>query len=460
MKKSFEILTLTFYLGWSLGCIACGDDSTGGGFDTGADTDADTFTDTNTDVGDTDRGDIVAFPGAEGFGGDTPGGRGGRVIVVDTLDWEGAGSLSEALLATEPRIIVFRVSGVIQVSNGVSLSEANAFVTVAGQTSPGGITLAGSPDMFIGNYQNNFHDGVFRFLRFRGNGNYDNIAFNEAHHLIFDHCDFSGATDETFDITHAHNVTVQWSTISNSDSSGQNYGALIAYKPTANFTFHHNLFAHHGGRCAPHMHWTDGVPAEGAIVEFSNNVVYNCGFDAIMYHNTPDEGSDRLWFNLVGNYFKGGPDTPAGAYGYALPGQSNVFEYDTVYEGYSIWSAWDDTVALQDRVAAPEPTLQSAADAYERVLTLAGAFPRDPMNARTVEEVRNGQGTLGIFNDALLDDAPAVPEDADLDGMSDDWELALGLDPQDPSDAAGDLNGDGYTNIEEYINELVTSQLP
>ena len=403
-------------------------------------------------------GSIPAFPGAEGFGTETPGGRGGKVYVITTLNWTGPGSLGQALLATEPRIIVFRVSGVINVPNGVELTEANSYVTVAGQTSPGGITLTGSPGYFIGNYNTNFHDAVFRFIRFRGRGNYDNIQFNGAHHLVFDHVDFSGGEDESFDITHGHNVTVQWSTITNSDSSGQNYGSLIAYNPTANFSLHHNFYAHHVNRCAPHFHWGGGVPASGATIDFRNNVVYNCAFDAIMWTNdadSSDEGS-RIKFNLIGNYFKAGPNTPLAAYDYRMPAGSQRYESNTIYQGGTLRNVGN----LSSPVSVPSVTTQSTAQAFDLVLDRAGAFPRDPMNTRTVAEARNGTGSMGKINDAFLTSAPTPPVDTDLDGMPDTWESARGLNPSNPSDAALDRDGDGYTNIEEYINELAAALIP
>jgi hypothetical protein len=403
-------------------------------------------------------GSIPAFPGAEGFGTETPGGRGGKVYVVTTLNWSGPGSLGEALLATGPRIIVFRVSGVINVPDGVELTEANSYVTVAGQTSPGGITLTGSPGYFIGNYQTNFHDAVFRFIRFRGRGNYDNIQFNGAHHLVFDHVDFSGGMDESFDITHGRDVTIQWSTITNSDSSDQNYGSLIAYNPTANFSIHHNFYAHHANRCAPHFHWSGGVPSTGAIVDFRNNVVYNCAFDAIMWTNDASSSAEGsgIKFNLIGNYFKAGPNTPSAAYDYRLPAGSQRYESNTIYQGGSLKNLGN----LSSPVPVPLVTTQSAAEAFNLVLDRAGAFPRDPMNTRTVAETRNGTGSLGKINDAFLTSAPTPPVDSDLDGMPDSWESARGLNPFDPSDAARDRDGDGYTNIEEYINELAASLNP
>lgn len=402
---------------------------------------------------------IPAFPSAEGFGTETPGGRGGRVFVVTTLNWTGPGSLGEALLATEPRIIVFRVSGVINVPAGAWLTSANSYVTVAGQTSPGGITLSGSPQYFIGNnFGTNFHDAVFRFIRFRGRGNYDNTYFTDVHHLVFDHVDFSGGRDESFDITNSHDVTVQWSTVTNSDPTGQNFGSLVAYPPTASFSFHHNFYAHHVNRCAPHFHWSGGVPTTGAVIDFRNNVVYNCEFGAIMWVNDADSPSQasRISFNLVGNYFKAGPDTPASAFDYRMAAGSKLYESNTVYQGGQVRNVGNQS----SPAPAPSVTTHSAAAAFDLVLDKAGAFPRDPMNTRTVAEARNGTGTLGKLDDAFLTNAPTPPQDTDLDGMPDSWESARGLSPTNAADSSLDRNGDGYTNIEEYINELADSLIP
>src|SRR5262249_50800835 len=154
------------------------------------------------------------------------------------------------------------------------------YVTVAGQTSPGGITILNGT---ISAYHTNFHDGIFRFLRLRGPDAYDNISLNTVHDFVIDHCDFSGASDEAFDVTFASDYTVQWSTVTNSssESGSQNYGSLIAYKPTTNISLHHNLSAHHMGRCGAQLHWSgDGLPdpSGGAALDIRNNVFYNCGF--------------------------------------------------------------------------------------------------------------------------------------------------------------------------------------
>src|SRR3990167_6704486 len=106
---------------------------------------------------------IPAFPGCEGFGCDTPGGRGGRVIAVTNLNDSGPGSLRDALLQTGPRIVVFEVSGTINLNSYLTLRSDNSYVTVAGQTAPGdGIAIEGAPMWLEG-----LHDAVFQHVRFR-----------------------------------------------------------------------------------------------------------------------------------------------------------------------------------------------------------------------------------------------------------------------------------------------------
>jgi hypothetical protein len=389
------------------------------------------------------------------------GGRGGSVYVVTTLNWSGPGSFHEAITATEPRIIVFRVAGVINVpSEGAFLGEANSYVTVAGQTSPGGITFAGAPGAFLHSYQNDFHDAVFRFLRFRGRGNYDGISFSQAHHLVFDHCDFSGGADEAFDITSSHHVTLQWSTVTNSTASQGGKGSLIAYAPTAGFSLHHNLYAHHALRFFPHMHWGNGgVPSTGAVIEFSNNVGYNSADQAAMYLNDA-ENAGALAFNVVGNHVKGGPNTPGGAYAFGLVPGASLYAVDNVYPGYDLFSPFRVLTPLSERAAAPPITIHSSSEVFDVVLDKAGAFPRDPMNERVAQEARSGTGQLEKQDDPYLTTSWPAPTDTDLDGMPDDWETERGLDPSDPADAASDRDGDGYTNVEEYVNGVAAFLIP
>lgn len=392
-----------------------------------------------------------AFPGAEGYGTATPGGRGGPVLVVDTLDPDGPGSFTEALLTPGPRTIVFAVSGVIDFAGAtIELAEEHSYVTVAGQSSPGGVTFR---NVTLSAYHSGFHDAIFRFLRFRGTDNYDNISLATTHDIVIDHVDFSGATDEAFDVTSSHDFTVSWSTITNSNagSGAQNYGALIAYKPTARISLHHNFMANHGGRCAAQMHWSgdEPDPAGGAEIDFRNNVLYNCGFQQLLRAELPP--ATGLKFNLVGNYAKSGPNTPADSMMFGVGG--DVFLADNVYEGQSmILTPFFEGQELDQPLDLAPVTTTSAADARTQVLAWAGAWPRDAMNERTMAEMEDGTGELGKLDDPLITDGPAPPADADADGLPDEWEVAHGLDSSEPTDASA-IAENGYSQIEVYLAE-------
>jgi pectate lyase len=393
---------------------------------------------------------LPSFPGAEGFGTDTPGGRGGPVLVVTNHDSSGPGSFRKAMLTTGPRIIVFRVSGVIDLGGDITLSEEHSHVTVLGQSSPGGITFINGS---IGNYGTNVHDIILRFIRIRAQRG-DTIAFNPVYNLVIDHSDFSGASDETIDIDASHDLTVQWSTILNSvsGSGSQNYGALIAYRPTNNITFHHNFNAHHGARCGAEFHWAGGetLPSGGVNLDLRNNIIYNCGFQQIYRANvTPAEGTN---FNLIGNYAKSGPNTPSGSMLFGLGG--TIYMDGNLYPGQSIMSIYTHPTYLSQPHPFPSVTTTSAEQAFEDVFTWVGSWPRDAMTARTIDEARNGTGTLGKLDDPLnTNTGPASPPDGDLDGLPDGWETSHGLDPNNPQDSR-QFHSSGYAHIEVYLNEV------
>lgn len=409
---------------------------------------------------------LPAFPGAEGWGSATKGGRGGKVYVITTLASSGPGSFPDAMKAKEPRIIVFQVSGVIDMKSGNDwyLSGANSNVTVAGQTSPGGITLTSSTGgSIIFSYQDNFHDGIFRFLRFRaGPGNNDALTLNTTNNFIIDHCDFSGASDETLDITASNDFTVQWSTISNS-SKGQTYGFLMAYLPTSHISLHHNLIANHVFRF-PEMHWQEKeVPDKGKI-DYRNNVLYNGErYYLYAYESTPPLSVE---LNMVGNYHKAGPQTPMDWF----PKMVSLGNKITAYGADNVMATREgveNSTAVPVRIpnpvtspfTTPAVTTHTAKQAYGVVLDKVGAFPRDAMNLRTVNEVRTGTGQFQKDDDPLITGGPEAPADADKDGMPDAWEKAMGFDSNNASDNILDHDSDGYTNIEEYINDVALARL-
>lgn len=419
---------------------------------------------------------VLAFPGAEGFGAQATGGRGGRVIRVTTLAASGPGSLQEALDQDEPRIVVFAVSGVIE-ADPIRIRHGD--VSIAGQTAPGaGITIRGR--LYGSDGVSNL---IVRHLRMRpqfagdGGDTYDGIQLYESSQVIFDHISVSFAVDENLDIFTVPDVTVQWSTISMAateghSEAGHNYG-LLSKRPRV--SLHHNLFAHQSSR-------NPGVGRGPA--EVRNNVVYN--FSRGFIHHNPPDGH----FNIVGNYYRQGPDGNAKPFYFDDDPGENLAYYladnyiddpgdylgivgnpwaDDLFldvygglgkdESYRSDTEFDFTVEVPGSIPI---TTQSPQDAYASVLDAAGAWPRDVVDRTVVEETEQRTGEWGarIPPDLLAGLTPGMPPaDVDEDGMADAWESAHGLSPADPADHATVMPS-GYTAIEEYINGLADALLP
>jgi len=422
---------------------------------------------------------IPAFPGAEGFGAYARGGRGGRVIQVTNLKDAGPGSFREAVEAEGPRIVVFRVSGNIELKSGVFIQ--NPFITIAGQTAPGdGICLK--------NYLGiRTHDVVLRYIRIRpgdvSGGAIDALGGIGCTNIIVDHCSASWSVDECVSFYRDNkNTTIQWCMIAESlahsvhPKGRHGYGGIWG---GTNASFHHNLLAHHTSR-TPRF---DG--AESDTVDHRNNVIYNWGFNS-------SYGNEAGRVNMIANYYKSGPatlkkvrgriveaykenDSWAGRFYIARNHVERFPEVTTDNRKGVHGKAPLDEIMLKKPIPAAPVTPQSADKAYELVLAGVGAnFPkRDALDTRIVEETRTGTakygkiwngGGTGIIDSQKdvggwpeLKSAPA-PADSDRDGMPDAWEKKRGLDPNDASDGAKDRDKDGYTNVEEYINGLVATR--
>jgi predicted amidohydrolase YtcJ len=412
---------------------------------------------------------IPAFPGAEGFGAQTPGGRGGRVLTVENLNDSGPGSLREAIQTKGKRIVVFAVSGTIELKSELRVTEP--YITIAGQSAPGeGVQLKGAGILIA------THDAVVRYLRSRPGDvlgeELDAIGVGgTAHDVVIDHCSASCSVDEALSPSGAiENVTVQWSLIGESLNNSvhkkgpHGYGSLV--RAVGGLSMHHNLWVKNNAR-NPRLGDNYQRPPWPTF-DIRNNVMALWG--DICSGMTGDEIST----NYVANYLKPGPDskqrppivlTDTAHVHYYLEG--NVMEGRPEYsknDAAMFTPAERDGRKLFEVVAkpfkTPPVTMMSARDAYEAVLADAGATrpARDAMDARIVAEVRAGQGKL-IDSQRQVGGWPVykpavAPVDSDHDGIPDGWERAHGLNPNDPSDAALVSNGDGYTNIEKYLNEL------
>jgi fibronectin type 3 domain-containing protein len=393
----------------------------------------------------------VAFPGAEGFGAYTTGGRGGTVYEVTNLNDSGPGSLRDAISRSN-RTIVFRVSGNIELQSALQITGSS--ITIAGQTAPGhGICVRDYPTII------NSNNVIIRFMRFRLGDKYglssDAFNINDQKDVILDHCSIGWGGDECASWYGNVNVTIQWCIIGEGLSYlGHSMGGLWG----GNTTYHHNLI-HTCGSRHPKFAYT----YDEDITDHRNNVIYNWGYQSAYCSPT-----GRV--NIVGNYYKSGPATDA-----SVRNRIVYSEYDTkrLYVAGNYVSNYPDITAdnwnggvhgvpIRHEVpfAAPAISEQSSEAAYQLVLMHVGAsLKRDAVDLRVIDNVTNGTGTI-IARPDDVGGFPVLasleaPLDSDHDGMPDDYEIEHDLNINDPEDRNGDANNDGFTNLEEYLNSLV-----
>lgn len=475
------------------------------------------------------QAEIPAFPGAEGGGMYSFGGRGGKVYVVTSLADSGPGTLREACLQGGARIIVFNVAGIIRLESPIIIRAP--YVTIAGQTAPGdGVCVAGE------SFWIDTHDVVIRHMRFRRGETFvgrrdDAIGGNPVGNIMIDHVSASWGLDENMSIyRHMYepgadykteklptvNISIQNSIFSEAlDTYNHSLGSTLGGE---NCSFMRNLWANNAGR-NPSIGWN-------GIFNFVNNVVFNWA------HRTTDGGDYKATYNIINNYYKPGPVTPKeGTISHRmLKPESGRSDLDTLVFGRAFvegnimhgnkrvtednWNGGVQVEIVPDTAAnkyisvvlpnagpytdyirsdrpfpMPPLSIMPAQEAYEFVLENAGATlpKRDPVDERIIRTVRTGnpEYVKGLnpesfyqfehrrlpndsYKQGIITDISQVggyPEykgepyqDADSDGMPDEWEKKYGLNPKDPSDANGDINGDGYTNIEKYINGIDPTQ--
>ena len=455
---------------------------------------------------------MLAFPGAEGGGAHSFGGRGGKVYVVTSLADSGPGTLRWACEQGGARIVVFNVAGIIRITTPIIVRAP--YISIEGQTAPGdGICVAGE------SFWVNTHDVVIRYMRFRrGETNVgrrdDALGGNPVGNIIVDHCSTSWGLDENFSM-YRHmfnpedgdkdeklgtvNITIQNCISSESlDTWNHAFGSTMGGE---NCMLVRNLFADNTGR-NPSIGWN-------GIFNFVNNVVFN------WHHRSIDGGDYTALYNIINNYFKPGPvtskDAPIGhrilkpesgrsKLKYLVFGRAYVNGNIMVGNEKVTKDNWDGGVQVgemgdagqyKDAMKADKPfpmapvKILPAEQAYAFVLQNAGAtLPhRDPVDLRVVEQVRTGKITYNEVNTDTMyqfkvrklpkdsykegiitnivevggyPDYKGTPyKDTDGDGMPDEWEIRHGLNPKNPNDASRlAVNGNGYTNIEVYLNSV------
>lgn len=458
---------------------------------------------------------IPAFPGAEGFGANTPGGRGGEIVKVTNLNDSGPGSLRAAVTApprhyfSNPeqyqyeseeayiqrldasggRIVVFDVSGIINLESTLIISYP--FMTIAGETSPGGILVTGHQTTL------NAHDIIMRFMRFRVGSHriadgadpekLDSMsilgshwATNDAYNIIVDHSSFSWGVDETLTLTGGVlNTTVQWSIVSEGLShaghpKGEHSKGLMVsgkYVNPSSISLLRNYIAHNTSR-NPLMASPMDVDTR---VDGRNNISYDWNGGS----SPSIEGSAKV--NWVHNYAKAGLRSHAYSYeirvGDETSGEPQLFVLGNIGSSrdsqeddqWNVGVSWRDELAEEENLRTMTPwdipvttTYEMSADVAECILSAVGATApiRDSVDARVVNDFINGTGEI-IDDVRFPQDFPVfenkpIPTDSDNDGMSDSWESSHGMTIGE-NDSADDNDSDGYTNIEEYLHELAAN---
>jgi hypothetical protein len=407
------------------------------------------------------------------------------------LNDSGAGSLRAAVSASGPRIVMFKVSGVIALQSDLKIT--NGDITIAGQTAPGDGICLKNYSLYVG--ANNV---IIRYIRSRmgdeaGNEN-DAMWGRNQSNVILDHCSLSWSVDETGSFYDNSNFTMQWCILSESlrnsvhDKGAHGYGGVWGGQKAS---FHHNLIAHHDSRNPRLLGAKFTNKPEEVLLDYRNNVVYNWGSNSTY-------GGEGGSFNIVNNYYKPGPATKSGvntrifspnpqAAGAALPeGTWGVFYINGNYMNGSTtvtndnWSGIFPNPSTKNKEELKSSsaytfgniTTHSATDTYTQVLANAGAsLTRDALDTRIVTETQNGTytytGSNGSTNgiiDSQSDvggwptyNATTAPSDTDGDGMPDQWELDHGLNMNDAADGVAYTLNSIYTNVEIYINALVVA---
>lgn len=439
---------------------------------------------------------VPAFPGAEGFGKYTTGGRGGRVIYVTTLeDNTGEGSLRYAVNQSGARIVLFKVTGTIKLRSKLTIKNDN--ITIAGQTAPGdGITLRDYPVVVDAD------NVIIRYMRFRlgdratdADDSFDAFWGRRHNDIIIDHCSMSWSIDECASFYDNEKFTLQWSILSESlrnsvhAKGNHGYGGIWGGRGAS---FHHNLLAHHDSRNPRFCGSRYSNRPEDELVDFRNNVIYNWGGNSAY-------AAEGGHYNLVNNYYKAGPASsnrsriiqpypdngnnaqPAGTYGIFYIDGNHVTASSSVtsdnwkgvnmHSSFSTYGITQDDIKSETAYEKGDVTTHTAEVAFEKVLAHAGAsLGQDSIDMRITSEARNGtvtfpDGGSGSTN-GLIDTQDAVggwpilktgdtPLDSDNDGMPDDWETENGLNPGNPDDAQLKSVDGVYPNVEVYINSLV-----
>ena len=449
-------------------------------------------------------GPLVAFHGAEGFGASATGGRDGSVIYVTNLNADGPGSLQWAVDQPGARYILFKVSGLID----TQIHLTNGDVTIAGQTSPGGITIRGlvtdeTPyqDQTVREPSDFSENWILQHIRIRpgaGGPSDDGLRLRYTRNAIVDHVSIGNATDEAIEISYSNNITVQNTIIAETVGGHSFYGGvLMNYSNPAhgfalyNVSLHHNVFNRIEGRLPEGSRESAAAANSFMNLELSNNLYWDPRFFIALGVDTAVAGGQPIYWklNAVNNYFRTANGFQFGMFDDQI---LNVARNELFVSGnrmslyparsdYQLFYCCNDYPSetgpdatsrrAQSRTSRhpfPEITYTPTDQLRSVLLNTAGAWPRYPMDIRLMQTVAadaisSAPIATNPANDALLPPysgtAPAPPADTDNDGMPDTWETGKGLDPTVANTNARRLSTAGYTDLEVYLHELSTSRI-
>jgi hypothetical protein len=425
----------------------------------------------------------LSFPGAEGFGRYTTGGRGGKVLFVTKISDDGSkGTLRHALEQKGKRYIVFKIGGTIFLQSPLKIKN-------------GEVTIANYETFVAAN------NVIIRYIRFRMGDQKkhegDALGARFIKNLMVDHCSMSWSTDETVSIYANENTTLQWCVIAESlkNSAHQKgthgYGGIAGGKFAS---FHHNIYANHDSRNPRLGEFAGSKFALSDLTDFRNNVIYNWGHNnvyggegmnvnivnsyykpgpasmnkkrivAIDKNEKPETEIYNIWgkYYIHGNVVEGSPETTADNW--------NLGVFNQMKSAYYLTDADKNSIKInQPHDIQNNVTTHSAKNAYERILKIGGAsLVRDAVDLRVLKNVQNGtfshKGSKGSDNGIIdsQEDVGGFPDlkpgkallDSDNDGMPDEWEIKNNLDPK-KANANGKNLDKNYDNIEVYINNLV-----
>jgi len=411
---------------------------------------------------------LLAFPGAEGFGAHVSGGRGGDVYIVTNLNNSGPGSLRSAI--SQPnRTVVFEVGGTIEIDSQLVFSNN---ITLAGHTAPGGVAVYGH-----GVSMSNRNNIIVQHMTFRqgvaGGSSTGTKAVNitGGRNIILDHVSMSWGRWGTFGITNDSgtpfeqefkNITVQNSIISEAVDP-QRFGAIV--DSSRDVTFARNLWVNNQSR----------NPKGKADMQYINNVVYNWGSNGYVGGH-----SSAPWKqDLINNYLIAGPSSSLGSFLTQFNANDLVYHtgnyVDTNRDGQLngrpvvnsdfSGSAPPTFIGAQQNFPAVPVQVMSAVDAYDWVVANAGnSRYRDSADQRVIDHVKS-LGTLGaiINHENEVGGAPTIvglapPLDTSRDGIPDYFKMQNGFGIHDPIHNVN--SGDGYTWMEKYLHTLLTTEPP